>query len=65
MNEDQEKLCREEFGKVYGMVNDLTKGADGNYLDWNLHLTWECWRNCWETSLRVNEIKAGLKVNKP
>ena len=54
MNENQEKLCREEFEKVYGMVNDLTRDEDGNYRDWNLQLTWNCWIQSWETCLNYN-----------
>jgi len=38
------------FEKLYGRYNDLSKNEDGEYQDWNLELTWKCWKTAWETA---------------
>jgi hypothetical protein len=40
---------RASFEKHYGEINELTKRPSGEYVDWNLELTWKCWELSWET----------------
>ena len=48
MREQSKIKCRQAFEKLYGCINDLRRNEDGEYWDFNLQLTWNCWSEAWK-----------------
>lgn len=38
---------RSEFENLYKDTNDLTRKGNGDYVDWNLQLTWNCFEKAY------------------
>jgi len=47
MNNPNERLVRREFERLYKDFNTLERKESGEYADFNLELTWNCWATAW------------------
>jgi hypothetical protein len=57
--------CRASFEKHYGEINELTKRPSGEYVDWNLELTWKCWEESWSTCKKSLDYPHQLSYSYP